>query len=895
MRKLVLVLLCLVALPLISSHIVGGEFELLYVSGSTYRLNLIIYFDKINGVAGAKDPSATVTIFRKRDNRVMQTVTLNLSSETPVSYTQPECSSGELLTDKLVYTSLLNLPANQYNDPEGYYVAWERCCRNYSISNVFSDDPSGANAISAGQTFYLEFPPVVKDGQPFINSSPFLFPPLNDFACPNRSYYVDFSGQDIDGDSLVYSLVTPLNTSLPIALPPVTPAPYPLVQWRPGFGINNIINGNPDLKISIDGLLTATPTQQGLFVFAVKVDEYREGIKIGESRRDFQMLVVEACPVADPPQILGKRLTDTSFGFDETMNITFSNTVPDEERCIQVQITDPDASKADQGFAERINLRAVGLNFKDPNLQDILPETTTATLINGESATYQICFPRCPFIENGSFQIGLIAADDACSLPLLDTLKVNVTVQPPVNNDPYFTTPTLVNAQLNEGSSQSWPFQIRDDDNDALTVSVVTDGFVLADAGFTFEILNQQDGLVNGIIRWNAFCDIYNFTGRTAFNIKIRANDNDECDFNDPVIAEYRLNVLLPGNNDPLIDTDLTTNPAEIIVDGVEVKLNNDISFRVNASDVADNDFLVLRMVPNGFDAADFGMSFARQEGRGLLQSQFNWSPRCGSFDLGQEEFELTFIAVDSANKCRFRKVDSVTVILKLLDPDNTKPVVNVLPGNAASVIENGTVDVTIGNTIVLNVTGTDADVNPTPDLLTLSMNSAAPALPNTFSFAPVTGRSTVATTFTWTPDCSIFENNIYENNYTLTFLLGDDKCVNAKSDSVSLNIIVRDVQADLQPFDPINVFTPNGDMVNDYYSMEKFDEATGTLINILPPDNCVGKFERIKIFNRWGNIVYESTDRNFRWYGVDQPAGVYFYHIIYNNREYRGPLSLRD
>jgi hypothetical protein len=45
----------------------------------------------------------------------------------------------------------------------------------------------------------------------------------------------------------------------------------------------------------------------------VRIDEYRSGEKIGESRRDFQMLVVDACPQAEPPQILGKKITESDF------------------------------------------------------------------------------------------------------------------------------------------------------------------------------------------------------------------------------------------------------------------------------------------------------------------------------------------------------------------------------------------------------------------------------------------------------------------------------------------------------------------------------------------------------------------------------------------------------
>ena len=51
MRKLILTLsLILGALaPLHSSHIVGGEFEMIHLEGFTYRINLIMYFDEVNG------------------------------------------------------------------------------------------------------------------------------------------------------------------------------------------------------------------------------------------------------------------------------------------------------------------------------------------------------------------------------------------------------------------------------------------------------------------------------------------------------------------------------------------------------------------------------------------------------------------------------------------------------------------------------------------------------------------------------------------------------------------------------------------------------------------------------------------------------------------------------
>jgi hypothetical protein len=896
-KKLFLIICCLLALPLIASHIVGGEFELLHISGSSYRLNLVLYFDKIYGSSGAKDGSVNASIYRKSDNHFMRTINLPLNNESAVSYTQPECSSGEIKTDKLIYTNLIDLPASEYNDPAGYYVSWERCCRNYKITNIYSQEPPPLGAVSniaAGQTFYLEFPPVVKNGDTFINSSPHLFPPLNDYACPNREYYVDFAGVDDDGDSLVYSVVTPLNTNNNQSLPGSFPAPYLNIIWRPGYGLNSIIKGHPDLRISTEGLLTATPSSQGLFVFAVKVEEFRDKQKIGESRRDFQMLVVDACPQAEPPQIIGKKLADATFTYNNTMNVTFDNTVTDADRCIQVQVSDNDSNKPEDNFSERVRIKVVGLNFKSADLNQILPAIKSATLTSGSTADFRICLPRCPFIEGGAYQIGIIAMDDACSLPLLDTLKVTVNVEPPVNNDPYFTTPVATLDEIDEGQSKSWPFQIKDDDLDPLTLYLVPDGFKLEDIGMTYNIIDEQPGLVNGELSWDALCDVYDFSNRTNFKVQIKVDDQDECEFNDLVVAEYDLTINLPGNADPFIDTDLTIQPQERLVEGIERKVFQSLTFKVTSSD-ADNDFVGVRMIPIDFKPSDFGVTFPKAFAQGVAQSTFQWNLSCSKFNLKEKNiFEVMFIAVDSTNKCRIKKTDTVNVKIKVLPPDNEGPLLTVRSLNPELTLNNNHMNVTLGQQIILGLEGSDADIFPQQDSVKLSLARANSDKPEGYSFTDAKGVGLVASTFTWNPDCSIFVNGESENSYTFKFYLKDDRCLNAKKDSVEVDITLKDVDGSTGNFMPINVFTPNGDGKNDYYAMEIRDEKTGESVNILPNDNCTGHFEMVRIVNRWGNVVFESTDRNFRWYGKDEAAGVYYYLIKYNDREYKGALSLR-
>src|SRR6476661_4151908 len=105
MKKFLFALLLMVVLPVYASHIVGGEFELIHISGSTYRLNLIYYFDKKNGLKNPNgsqslpevvDPTLTATIFRKSDNKLITSLVLTFKPKEPVNYTQPACASGDL-------------------------------------------------------------------------------------------------------------------------------------------------------------------------------------------------------------------------------------------------------------------------------------------------------------------------------------------------------------------------------------------------------------------------------------------------------------------------------------------------------------------------------------------------------------------------------------------------------------------------------------------------------------------------------------------------------------------------------------------------------------------------------------------------------------------------------
>ncbi|HEY0742596.1 MAG TPA: gliding motility-associated C-terminal domain-containing protein [Chryseosolibacter sp.] len=900
MKRIFLILFCVLALPVMASHIVGGEFELIHISGNQYRLNLIIYFDEINGNPGAEDQSVVARIFRKRDNAVMMDVTLPLSSRSNVEYTQPDCTIGELSTRRILYTTTITLSNQNFSDPQGYYIAWERCCRNYQITNIYSENTQAGGTRYAGQTFYLEFPPVTKNGVPFYNSTPRLFPPLSDYACPRRFYYVDFAGVDDDGDSLVYSLVTPLNTKSNDALPPggARPSPYPSVSWRPGFGLGAVMRGSPDLAITRDGFLTITPSQQGLFVFAVKCEEFRNGVRLGEVRRDFQLLVLDACPVAEPPVILGKKVSEPSV-FRDNMSVSFSNQVSDADRCIQVVVSDPDALKIEDNFKEKIKLRVIPIGYKK-DMSGILPEVSTAVLTadNG-TKTFDICFDQCPPNESGIFQVGIIAMDDACSLPLSDTLRITVNVEPPLNSKPQFELPVskiTAPAPFNEGDRAVFRVKATDADNDPLLVSIVPDGFDMENVGMAINEIENSPGIYEVDLVWDTQCDVYDFRTKTNFELKFMVEDEDGCKFSGADTVQFNLAVILPGNADPVISTDLVPDD---IVDGVyllERKIFDHINFTVTGKDEVDNDLLVLSGRGVDFQMSSIGANFPTASGPTSVTSPFDLKLLCEKINVqANDEFAFEFIVADEANKCRIYKADTLHVKLKVLPPDNDRPTLTVTNTNTALSFENNFQDVLVGQQISLGLSATDADTGPQDPVRIELIEATGNVDPVGYIFADVTGTGGATTTFAWLPDCSIFKNGSFENTYSFTFRAYDNRCLNTKADTVTVDFRIRDVTNGNREFIPPNFISANGDSYNEYFAMVRMNESTGEFESILPVDNCVGRFVSISIYNRWGGEVFSSNNRDFQWRPVNQTPGVYFYTLIYSNREYKGTVTIRD
>ena len=104
--------------------------------------------------------------------------------------------------------------------------------------------------------------------------------------------------------------------------------------------------------------------------------------------------------------------------------------------------------------------------------------------------------------------------------------------------------------------------------------------------------------------------------------------------------------------------------------------------------------------------------------------------------------------------------------------------------------------------------------------------------------------------------------------SYDLTLTLTDDaQC----SDSKAIKIEIQGFEMMANEWQEMyNAFSPNGDGINDNFSFLE--------------NNAIVDFQ-VKIFNRWGTVVYSWKEPDYEWNGVNYngiklKSGVYYYYM---------------
>ncbi len=288
-----------------ASHIVGGESTYKFLGTqdvygaiyNVYLVNLTIYEDCYNGQpsAIAEDNPAFLACYDSTGAIVDIDTGVNYVSNVlvPTNFNNLCVSNPPTVCLlKKTFQKKYYLRPSTY----GYTIAYQRCCRNAAIINIF--DPG-----DIGATYFCKIPPT---GLAASNNSAVFknYPPQ--IICINNPLIYDNSATDADGDSLSYEFSTSLKGASSFQIKPVPSAPpYDGVAYIPPFTSKQPISGSPQIVIDPKtGMITGTPNRIGRFLVTVSCHEWRGGKMINTMTREFQFVVTDCSKsvIADIPQ-----------------------------------------------------------------------------------------------------------------------------------------------------------------------------------------------------------------------------------------------------------------------------------------------------------------------------------------------------------------------------------------------------------------------------------------------------------------------------------------------------------------------------------------------------------------------------------------------------------------
>ncbi|HEX5002946.1 MAG TPA: PKD domain-containing protein [Bacteroidia bacterium] len=414
-------LLMLVYTGAFSTHLMGGSMTYTY-SGSgggmdNYHVTLKIYryCDASGGGTAPLDFSMLLGIYTQdplnpNNDKVWYTtenLTLTSSQFITPPAAGPTCNfSTTVCVEEGIFEADISLPPGS----GGYHLMVERCCRNGNIVNLSTPG-------SIGMTYSCFIPPA-----PILNSSPQFSDLPVPYMCAGDTISIVNNAVDPDGDSLVYAFVTPYSgyssSGNPIPDPQIDNNPYtfpiPPVLYNPGYSMAAPFG--PGGYSSIDpvtGLTNYMIPNQGFYVVAIEIREYRNGQLIATIRRDLQLIAI-TCPPNTIPALSNANGSGTT-----NYTITEGQTI-----CFPVTFTDPNG--------DSLYLTASGPIF---NSAVVNPPATLATASGDNIVTSQFCWSTdCGQANSSPYQFTVSVTDNGCPPKIKNviySIKVNPATGPP--------------------------------------------------------------------------------------------------------------------------------------------------------------------------------------------------------------------------------------------------------------------------------------------------------------------------------------------------------------------------------------------------------------------------------------------------------------------------------
>ncbi len=269
-RYISLIVLSLLAIRAGATHNRAGEIIYEHVSGYTYKVTIIT----ITKVSAPADRPWLKIYWGDEPESILDTDLDSLSRAVELFYPNSDAKRNEYYG------------YHTYAGPGIYNLRVEDPNRNGGVMNI-------TNSIQ--QVFGIQTQLIISPGLGHNNSVQLLNPPTQE-ACIYQPWMHNPAAYDPDGDSLAYELVPCLGEDgLPLSLGDI-----------PAWKLPNEVTSETTDLFTIDAytgnVLWTVPLLAGEYNIAIKISEFRDGILIGYVIRDMQITVVTCNNI--PPVIL---------------------------------------------------------------------------------------------------------------------------------------------------------------------------------------------------------------------------------------------------------------------------------------------------------------------------------------------------------------------------------------------------------------------------------------------------------------------------------------------------------------------------------------------------------------------------------------------------------------
>jgi gliding motility-associated-like protein len=283
-----------------ADHVIGEDMAIMPINKpfANFLVVLNSYIDEKTRHNSSKEMYQVIQIYRISDGKLITQVDV-IANTAPVDYLSfknKECAALFGLEHYAVrYEREVFLDPDVYDDPQGYRLVHDKCCRAKDISSIVNSKDAAVSTI-------LEFPSLKQN--PGYASTEFQFP-NGEYLCLNKPFQVSYMVRNPENKDLIFSLTEPLagytiDGAANINNPPAIFPGQPPVSWNAGFGTSSLMPASKPLSVDPKtGTVTVTPTKEGIYVFAVLVEEFENGVKTGSNRRDYTF-IVKNCP-GNPP------------------------------------------------------------------------------------------------------------------------------------------------------------------------------------------------------------------------------------------------------------------------------------------------------------------------------------------------------------------------------------------------------------------------------------------------------------------------------------------------------------------------------------------------------------------------------------------------------------------